>query len=603
MNKQEKIIVALLTLALMGTFYLGRQENLRRQAYLQDQQRVAATRQAEQPAAPAVPVGHAAEAPSLTVPVEPEADVQALPEQTVVVGNEVLRLTLTTKGGAIQSATLLDYDKTRNPDDGPVVFDFSTSPALLLDGVPGLGRRHDFSITSGRDGRSAVLTATDASGFVFERTLSLQDGYTLSVQDTLRNVSAEARALPRTILTLGAMQVPNGSDADLAVDLKVEEKDKTPVIEIVKGTKERGFASLFNAAGGGCKAPLVSPAAPETAAREFPGAIHWVSVRERFFIQVLTPQSGPADGLFLRATRDVQAPGNALELTAVASGLVHAEALVEPGEVLSRRYSLYLGPRKLSELRQLGDDYAQIMRFGTWAFFCRALLDLLNFLYGLIPNYGVAIILLTGLVRLVLYPVNKRNAESMRKMQAIQPLVKEVQAKHKDDPKKLQAETMRIYGEHKVNPLASCLPMLIQLPVFIALFTVLRSAVELRYASFLWIADLSEPENLFKDVFGFGINILPIAMAGTMALQSYLTPTAGDRSQQKMMMVMMPAMMLVMFYGFPAALGLYWTVSQVFAIFGLLRTRAKSQAGGEPGTTSPPPRETRQMRREKARIS
>ena len=145
--------------------------------------------------------------------------------------------------------------------------------------------------------------------------------------------------------------------------------------------------------------------------------------------------------------------------------------------------------------------------------------------------------------------------------------------------------------------------MLIQLPVFIALFTVLRSAVELRYASFLWIGDLSEPENLFRDVFGFGVNLLPIAMAGTMALQSYLTPTAGDPSQQKMMMVMMPVMMLVMFYRFPAALGLYWTVSQMFAIFGLMRTRAAKKKDTGPSSTEPqPPRETRQMRREKARV-
>jgi YidC/Oxa1 family membrane protein insertase len=273
------------------------------------------------------------------------------------------------------------------------------------------------------------------------------------------------------------------------------------------------------------------------------------------------------------------------------------------GASTANSYSLYVGPRKMSELRKLGPDYTKIMRFGIWSFFCRALLDLLNYLHSVIGSYGVAIILLTAMVRLVLYPVNKRNADSMRKMQAIQPFIKEAQAKYKDDPKKLQAETMRIYGEHKVNPLSSCLPMLIQLPVFIALFTVLRSAVELRYASFLWIGDLSEPENLFRDVFGFGVNLLPIAMAGTMALQSYLTPTAGDPSQQKMMMVMMPVMMLVMFYRFPAALGLYWTVSQMFAIFGLMRTRAAKKKDTGPSSTEPqPPRETRQMRREKARV-
>ena len=126
-----------------------------------------------------------------------------------------------------------------------------------------------------------------------------------------------------------------------------------------------------------------------------------------------------------------------------------------------------------------------------------------------------------------------------------------------------------MYRDNKVNPMASCLPMLVQIPVFIALFTVLRSAVELRYAPFLWIADLSEPEALgatsWFPFFG-GLNILPILMAATMALQSAVTPSTGDKQQQRMMMVMMPLMMLVMFYSFPSALSLYWTVSQVLSI-------------------------------------
>ena len=163
-------------------------------------------------------------------------------------------------------------------------------------------------------------------------------------------------------------------------------------------------------------------------------------------------------------------------------------------------------------------------------------------------------------------------------MQEIQPLMKEIQAKYKDNPQRMQQETFALYREHKVNPMSSCLPMLIQIPVFIALFNVLRSAVELRYAPFLWIGDLSEPEGLFAAWFPFGgLNILPILMAATMALQSYLTPSTGDRKQQQMMMVMMPVMMLVMFYSFPSALSLYWTLSQAVSIvqMWLIRRAAK----------------------------
>jgi YidC/Oxa1 family membrane protein insertase len=189
-------------------------------------------------------------------------------------------------------------------------------------------------------------------------------------------------------------------------------------------------------------------------------------------------------------------------------------------------------------------------------------------------------------------------------MQELQPKLKEVQAKFKDNPQKMQQETWALYRENKVNPMSSCLPMLIQIPVFIALFTVLRSAVELRYAPFLWIGDLSEPENLFAGVLPLPLNILPFLMSGTMALQSYLTPSMGDPQQQKMMMIMMPIMMLFMFYSFPSALSLYWTVSQVLSIVQMLMIRRstahKLDPHGGDGVTVESP-QTRQQRRQTAR--
>jgi YidC/Oxa1 family membrane protein insertase len=142
--------------------------------------------------------------------------------------------------------------------------------------------------------------------------------------------------------------------------------------------------------------------------------------------------------------------------------------------------------------------------------------------------------------------------------------------------------------------------MLVQIPVFIALFNVLRSAVELRYAPFLWIGDLSEPEGLFSDILPFGgLNLLPIFMAATMALQSALTPTTGDKNQQKMMVVFMPIMMLFMFYSFPSALSLYWTLSQVLSIWQMWLIR-RSTAGKTANAVMPEvidPPQTRQMRR------
>jgi YidC/Oxa1 family membrane protein insertase len=245
------------------------------------------------------------------------------------------------------------------------------------------------------------------------------------------------------------------------------------------------------------------------------------------------------------------------------------------------------------------------MEFGMWRWVCYPMVWVLNVFNGWIPNYGVAIILLTLLVRLVFWPLTHKSTVGMRKMQEIQPKMKALQAKFKDNPQRLQQETWQLYRDHKVNPMSSCLPMLVQIPVFIALFTVLRSAVELRYAPFLWIADLSEPEALFASWFPFGgLNVLPVLMALTMALQSALTPSAGDKNQQRMMIVMMPVMMLVMFYNFPSALSLYWTLSQVLSIVQMwwIRKRYSAPAAAtgavDPDAIDMP--QSRQMRRHHA---
>jgi YidC/Oxa1 family membrane protein insertase len=196
----------------------------------------------------------------------------------------------------------------------------------------------------------------------------------------------------------------------------------------------------------------------------------------------------------------------------------------------------------------------------------------MNAIAGVWPyNYGLAIMLMTIIIRIVFWPLTHKSTQSMKRMQAVQPLMKEIREKFKDNAQKQQQEMMKLYKEHKINPLGGCLPMLIQIPVFIALFVVLRSAIELRFAGFLWIRDLSEAENLFQ--FGFTVplvgwsafNILPILMAVTMAWQQKLTPSTGDAQQQKIMMIM-PVMMLFFFYNFASGLSLYWTTNQVLMI-------------------------------------
>jgi len=189
----------------------------------------------------------------------------------------------------------------------------------------------------------------------------------------------------------------------------------------------------------------------------------------------------------------------------------------------------------------------------------------------IVPNYGVAIILLTILVRVVAFPLTQRSMKSMKKVSAIAPQMKEIQEKYANDREKMQQELMKLYSQKGANPLTplagGCLPMLIQMPVMFGLYYALQSSIALRQAPFmLWIDDLSIPETLFTLPGGFPVRLLPLLMCGSMVLQQKMTPSTMDPQQVRMMMVMMPVMFTFLFYTFPAGLVLYWITNTGLSI-------------------------------------
>jgi len=192
------------------------------------------------------------------------------------------------------------------------------------------------------------------------------------------------------------------------------------------------------------------------------------------------------------------------------------------------------------------------------------LLKGMKFFYGLIPSYGIAIILITILIKILFWPIQAKSIKSMKAMQKFQPLINKLKEKYKDDPQRLNAETMKLYKEHKINPVSGCLPMLVQIPVLFAFYRMLASAIELRGQSFLWIHDLSAPDTIFQ-VLGWPINPLPLLMTGLSVWQMKITPQTGDQQQQKMMMFM-PLMMMFIFYKLAAGVVLYYTVQQFLSI-------------------------------------
>jgi len=231
--------------------------------------------------------------------------------------------------------------------------------------------------------------------------------------------------------------------------------------------------------------------------------------------------------------------------------------------------ALYFVPNKVSLLKQLNINAEKIVNFGWFDIIAKPMLWGMNFSDHFTRNYGVDIILLTVLIKIIFYPLSLKSYKSMKEMQKMQPIIAKLKEKYKDDREKLNKEMMDIYKSKGINPLGGCLPMVIQIPVFFALYRVLMGAIEFRHAPFmLWINDLASPENLYTlNVAGFSLplRVLPLIMGITMVIQQKMTPTSVDPMQEKMMLFM-PVVFTFLFWGFPTGLVLYWLINNVISI-------------------------------------
>jgi YidC/Oxa1 family membrane protein insertase len=293
------------------------------------------------------------------------------------------------------------------------------------------------------------------------------------------------------------------------------------------------------------------------------GRIGWMAYENDYFMFAIVPEM-PSKGVF--------------EGRLLKSGLLKGTYLppfidLNPSQGASYRYELYLGPRDLSILKQFGYGLDQAVNFGWTDIIARPLLYVLHFFYKYIHNYGVSIILLTLCVKILFWPLTRKSYKSMKEMQKLQPRMAKIREKHKNDKQKMNQEMMALYKTYKVNPMGGCLPMVIQLPVFFALFRVLGSSIELRHAPFiLWINDLSAPDRLFNFPFEipfmtppYGIPVLTLLMGASMFIQQKMTPTPGDPAQAKIMMFL-PIIFTFMFINFPSGLVLYWLVNNLLSI-------------------------------------
>jgi YidC/Oxa1 family membrane protein insertase len=403
--------------------------------------------------------------------------------------------------------------------------------------------------------------------FSFAPTTEKKDNYIAEMQVDFRNEGAAPYTSADYFVALGSTVPLHANDMTVY----------TRLVWFVNGKTKSTDVNWFPAQ----SYPIigVEKRGPKDVFEERIGGADWAAMSNQFFTTVMTPLTAKASHVWARPF-DVKNPEGTNPLLGLEGAMGMPGFQLQPGQTNSLRFQIYAGPKIYNRLAKLEHDEAEIMNFGFFKIISQALLNFLNVLHGLVKNYGFAIILLTACVKAVLWPLQNKANKSMRHMAALAPKMQALKEKYKDDPTRMNQEVMKLYKEHGVNPVGGCLPMMIQIPIFFGLFSMLGQAAELRHASFLWVPDLSQPDTLFTipglgwipilghPGVGLPINILPILMGASNVWLMRMTPNTGDAMQRRILMFM-PLIFLVFCYNFAAALALYYTTQNLFTILQL----------------------------------
>jgi YidC/Oxa1 family membrane protein insertase len=499
---------------------------------------VAPPRPAESPAAVggAIPSPRAVGVAETPIPPPAETPVTASgPVRAPLVGTDASEVTITgvglravvsPRGGTLRSLVLADY---RDEAGAPLELVRAGGAAPLTLGEPGPWNEELYQVV--REGGAVRLSWSDGKGsWVEKRILAGEGKFALEVEVRSSGTAGRGGVVVATGVERGGGALATGrfagSDAVVRLNGKLERISAT-------------------------KLP---------AGQRLRGAVDFAGVEDQYFLLALLPSSG-IDEVRLQGV-----PGKTSALPEVA--LVGVDGVV--------RGTLYAGAKEHRTLSGYGRGLEDTVSFGLFGFLSVGFLAALRWIESWVANWGMAIIVLTAGIRVLLFPLNHKSTVAMRRMQALQPKLKAIQDRYQEKAKKdptvrarMNQEVMQMYKQEGVNPMGGCLPMLVQLPILWALYSLFAYAIELRQAPFaLWIRDLSIPDTLFIiPLSGFSLPVRPLAllMGGSMFLQQRLAPQVGDPAQRRMFM-MMPFLFTFMFYGFASGLTLYWLVNNLFTI-------------------------------------
>jgi YidC/Oxa1 family membrane protein insertase len=500
------------------------------------------------------------------------------PEQILMLTNGRARYTFTSRGGGLKLVELLDYPETisarwtKTKTASDAVASLNTGavvPVLAVLGDTNLVGDGEFALAKTGDG--VHVEKLLPGGLLLTKEFHLSSNYLVNASVSLKNASDQTLALPAQEWVLGTATPMDVDDNYFSI------YGGAMWFNGAKNATVR--LSSFNPS---TTSFIFFPRTPMTEYRAGAKNVVWAAAENQFFALLAMPGQ-PAEQIVARpvtlpAYSNVeQAPGTPLP-QGVQTALVYPAQTLSAGSNLVREIVFYAGPKEYRALADIGAQFQNhadnIMGFGGFFGFCaKPLLLAMNWLHDVTRlGYGWVIVLITFLLRGIFWPLMAASTRSMKRMQALAPEVKALKEKYKDDPQKFTQKQMELWKKHKVNPMGGCLPMVIQMPVFIGFYTMLRSAIELRGAHFLWAADLSKPDTLFMiPGVNFPFNLLPLLMGGAMLWQSHLMPPSPgmDPTQQKLMRYL-PAIFILFLYSYSSGLALYMTVS---TLLGVLQTK------------------------------
>jgi len=432
------------------------------------------------------------------------------PEKEVVVDNDLYSATFSSRGGTIKSILLRNY---KDNNGQPIVLKGdAVLPPFAIGASDGFQYAHaPFVIQGGDVTLTPELNAASLSFDYSDGNIVIRRTYSFHYGDYAIDLKDEISGIPSYWITLGK-------------DFGIYDKESSRSVHfgpvILKDADRLEFSA----------SKLKEP-------KMVKEGVKWIAQEDKYFFSSLIPRE-PVDEV-----RVWNKDGDALLAAEFKSG--------------TNSYMLYVGPKENDRLKQYNVGLEYVIDFGFFSIIARPLFWVLKLFYKLVHNYGVAIIILTTIVRIPFIPLVNKGQQSMKKLQDIQPKMAELKEQYKKDPQRMQREIMELYKKHKVNPMGGCLPMLLQIPVFFALYKVLLISIELRGAPFIfWIHDLSAKDPSY---------VLPIVMGITMVIQQKMTPSSMDPAQQKMMMIM-PVVFTFMFLSFPSGLVVYWLVNNLLSI-------------------------------------